>query len=352
MISWAQAQMSWTVIFATAVLTLGMVSFLRKSRLRKNISDKLFPFLTRSVSSTKAKIRLILRFVILLLLSVSLMRPLIEGGKEKVSHQGIEVVFAADVSESMLAEDIKPSRLEFAKADLTKLAEKLVGHKIAVVAFAGKAVLMSPLTSDVSATRMYIDALSPQVVSTQGTSFTEALKVSLGAFERGGIESESQTVSRAIIIVSDGEDHEPGIEKVIDELTNKGIHVYTLAYGTEKGAPIPIRDGMGSVRGYKSDRSGETIITQVVGKELELLAEKGQGVFAFTQGQMGYLDRVIDSINTLKKSSSSEQYRPQYRELFQIPLALALLLLLIEFIFVEKKSNVQIWRGRFEVPKT
>ena len=180
---------------------------------------------------------------------VALARPQIGKSAQKIKSEGVEMVFAVDVSTSMLAEDVKPSRLERAKSELSRLLDLLGGDKVGIVAFAGSATLVSPLTNDKSALKMFLESLSPQSVETQGTEFRKALREARAAFDRGGIDpEEGGRVTRVVLLASDGEDQEPGALEEARKLADDGVRVFAMAFGTERGAPIPLR-GRAGIRG-------------------------------------------------------------------------------------------------------
>lgn len=322
----------------------------REKQLQKTISSRLYPFLTQSISRGRRTAKLLLQFGVLVLIVVALARPQFGASEQKIKSAGVEIFFTVDVSESMLAEDLKPSRLEQAKAELSRLVDLLPGHKMGVIAFAGSAALLSPLTNDPAAVKMYIESLSPLSVSTQGTSFLEALTLAEKAFQRGGAQSdEFNRVARVIILVSDGEDHEAPAEELAERLVGEGTRIFGLAYGTEKGAGIPVRDGMGFLKGYKKDQSGNTVLSKVNGEAISSLAQKGKGSFFFASFGGRHLEDLVSDLEKLEKSEFENAVATQYDEQFQFLLWGALLLGLSELVLGERRSQFQIWRGRFEV---
>jgi len=225
------------------------------------------------------------------------------------------------------------------------------GNKVGVVAFAGSAALISPLSNDGSAVKMFLDSLETNSVSTQGTNFQEALRVSKEAFEHGGVSSDATgKATRVILIASDGEDHEPGALEEAKNLTKEGIRIFTMAYGTEKGGAIPVRDGMGFLKGYKKDRAGQTILTTVRGDELRALAEAGQGSFYFASFGGDHLKNIVEDIGKLEKSQFESATATQYDERFQIFLFIGIVLALLEIFIGERRSSFRFWKGRYEVP--
>lgn len=327
--------------------------FDRRSRkaMEKAIGSRLYPFLSSSVSNKKRSIKTILQVLTVLFFVIALARPQFGQSKQEVKSEGVEIIFAVDVSESMMAEDVKPSRLAQAKAELSRLVDLMPGNKVGVLAFAGSAALLSPLTNDPGAVKMYLDALDTNSVSTQGTSFQDALKIAKDAFDRGGVSTdETLKVTRVILIASDGEDHEPGALEEAKKLVGDGIRIFTVAYGTEKGGAIPVRDGMGFLKGYKKDRSGQTVITTVKGDALRDLAAAGKGSFYFATFGGDQVKHLVEDINHLEKTQFDTTMAVQYEERFQIVLFMGIIIALIELFIGERRRGFRFWKGRFEVP--
>lgn len=334
------------------LIVIGLI-FDRRSRKKMEaaIGARLYPFLSSSVSVKKRKIKNILQLIVLFLFVLALARPQMGESQQEVKSEGVEIIFAVDVSESMLAEDVKPSRLQQAKAELSRLMDLMPGNKVGVVAFAGSAALLSPLTNDPSAVKMYLESLEPNSVSTQGTNFTDALLTSQEAFNRGGISTdESVKVTRVILIASDGEDHEPGALEAAKKMADEGVRIFTLAYGTEKGGAIPVRDGMGFLKGYKKDRSGQTILTTVNGEALRSLAQAGKGSFYFATFGGMQTKHLVEDISKLERAQFDTTMATQYEERFQSLLLLAILIALFEIFLGERRLSFRFWKGRYEVP--
>ncbi len=314
------------------------------------LGDRLVPFLTRSVSLRKRRMKLALQSLTLALIVIAMARPQLGQSKQEVRSEGFEIMLMVDVSESMMTEDVKPNRLEQAKVDLARLIDMMPGNKTGVIAFAGSAAVLSPLTVDPAAVKMYLDSLSTNSVSSQGTCFECALTTAEDAFEWGGASAdEAAKVSRVILVASDGEDHEPGALEKAKQLAAKGVRIYTMAYGTEKGGSIPVRDNMGYLRGYKKDHTGQTILSQVKGDVLKELAEAGQGTMTFATGGDQIKD-LVARLEKLEKAQFETQVATQYDERFQWVLLPAIVLALIELLLGERRGTFRIWKGRFEVP--
>jgi Ca-activated chloride channel homolog len=322
-----------------------------QKKIRKAFGDRLTPFLTSSLSTSKRRWKQILQVGTILFFVVALARPQMGESKQEVHSEGVELMLLVDVSDSMMAEDARPNRLEQVKVEMGKLMDLMPGNKMGIIAFAGSSTLLSPLSTDPSALKMYLDSLSPLSVSTQGTEFRKALIEARDAFHRGGVEKdETVKVTRVILIASDGEDNEPGALEEAKKLSDEGIRIFTLAYGTEKGAPIPERDNMGFLRGYKKDSKGQTVLTTVHGAALEALAKAGLGVFYHASFGGTHLQRVAADIGKLEKTQFESEMATSYDEKFQFFLGLALILSLIEIFMGERRSAFRLWKGRFEVP--
>lgn len=338
--------------FIPVIIILGYF-FDRRSRkrLQDAIGSRLYPFLSSSVSPKKRRLKSALQVLAIFFFVLALARPQMGESQQEVKSEGVEIIFAVDVSESMTAEDVKPSRLAQAKAELSRLIDLMPGNKVGIVAFAGSAALISPLTNDPGAIKMFLESLEPSSVSTQGTNFMEALRISKEAFERGGVTTDEVVrVTRVVLIASDGEDHEQGALDEAKKMTGEGVRIFSLAYGTEKGGAIPVRDGMGFLKGYKKDRQGQTIMTAVKGDALRALAEAGKGSFYFATFGGDQTKLLVEDIAKLEKTQFDSTVATQYEERFQTILLVGILLALLELFLGERRGSFRFWKGRFEVP--
>lgn len=296
----------------------------------------------------KRKWKWFLQFLVLVFLVIGLARPQLGQNQAVVRSEGFEIIFAVDISESMMAEDLRPSRLDQAKLELAKLVDLMPGNKVGIVAFAGSSVLMSPLTNDMGAIKMYLDSLSPNLISNQGTNIESAIRHSMDVFERGGVTTGNESkVTRVILIASDGEDHEENALKAVDDAGQKNIRVFSIAYGTEKGATIPKRDNFGYLKGYKTDDKGQTILTQVKGDFLKQIAQRGKGSFYFSVFGGNHIQSMIDDFKDFEKSQFESSVVTDYEERFQIFLLVAFFIALCELILGERKNSTGKWSGRY-----
>jgi Ca-activated chloride channel homolog len=280
--------------------------------------------------------KLALKFIILMLafgfLVIGLANPQIGSKLEKVQRKGADLVIALDVSNSMLSQDIRPDRLTRAVQGISKLIDRLEGDRIGIVVFAGKAYVQLPITTDYAAAKMFLATISTQMVPSQGTAISEAIELSVKSFQ----EDER---SKAIIIITDGEDHEGNVLESAKAATEKGIKIFTIGMGSPEGAPIPLFDAAGRQTGYKDDRQGQTIISKLDETTLQQLASAGNGIYVRASTGQDGLSRILDEINALEKQEIETRMFSEYEGRFQYFLALSLFLLIIEFLIPERKSK-------------
>lgn len=252
-------------------------------------------------------------------------------GSQKINRKGIDVMIALDVSKSMLAEDIKPNRLERAKQVIAKIIDKLQDDKIGIVVFAGRAYLQMPLTSDHSAAKMYLSTASTDIVPTQGTVISQALKMSFAAF------NTKEKKYRSIILISDGEDHDEDAIKVTKELTDQGVMVNTIGIGSPQGAPIMDNE----THDYKKDENGNTVVTKLNEEELKTIAQTGNGIYQLLAGADETADNIHQKLMSIGQTTLTDSSFTIYKNYFWYFLLAAFIILLIEFFLPEKrKTNI------------
>jgi len=280
--------------------------------------------------------KLVLKFVLLMFayafLIVGLANPQIGSKLEKVQRKGADLVIALDVSNSMLSQDIRPDRLTRAVQGISKLIDRLEGDRLGIVVFAGKAYVQLPITTDYSAAKMFLSTISTQTVPTQGTAIGDAIELSMQSFG----EDER---SKAIIIITDGENHEGNLMEAAQEASEKGIKIFTIGMGSPEGSPIPLFDTYGRQTGYKTDRQGQVIISKLDETTLQQLASTGNGIYVRASTGQDGLSKILDEINALEKQEIETKMFSEYEGRFQYFLALSLLFLVLEFLIPEKKSK-------------
>lgn len=267
-------------------------------------------------------------------LIIAIANPQIGTKLYESKHEGIDLFLAIDVSNSMLAEDIRPNRLERTRMGVDKLVDNLQGDRLGIVVFAGQAFVQLPLTTDYAAAKLFTNTLNTTTVNEQGTSIGAAIETAISSFE-----PNSET-SKVIIIVTDGEDHEEDAIKMAKEAKEQGILIYSIGMGSVKGAPIPIYKN-GYQLGYRKDNEGNTIVTKLNEEMLSQLAEVGGGkFFRANNGNIG-LKNILDEINSLEKTELESKIFSDYEDRFPIFLLASLVCFLISILWPEKRLLLQ-----------
>lgn len=264
-----------------------------------------------------------------LLICFALARP--QGGltRTKVKSLGVETVILVDVSQSMMAQDIKPSRLDFIKNEISYILDSGVINRASLIAFAGSSVTLSPLTSDLSAIKVELDSLSIDSVGLQGTNMTSALQRADDSFLNGGLtNSDDSSVTKILLLFSDGEDNEPGAVDIARKLVKDNVSVFTIAIGTEKGAAIPIINRYGQQAGYLKNKKSETVITKLKPDFLKKIAKETKGRFYhFSYGHNG-ANQLIEHLKNEESKQNTTSAKVTYTEYFQFLLIMSFVLLL------------------------
>jgi Ca-activated chloride channel family protein len=253
---------------------------------------------------------------------------LVEG-----ERKGIDIMVALDVSNSMLAQDIEPNRLERAKQAISKLIDKLGNDRIGMIVFAGNAYVQLPITTDHAAAKMFLSTISTNVVPTQGTAIGEAIELSEKSFD-------NETHSRVIIVITDGENHEDDAVKIAEGAAEKNISVYTIGMGLPQGSPIPEIDKYGRQTGFKKDRDGNTVVTKLNEDMLQQIAAAGNGIYVRANNTQAGLSKVFEEVNKLEKTEFESKIFSDYEDRFQYFIALSILFLLFELLIFERKSKL------------
>jgi len=294
-----------------------------------------WPLLVRLMpdySGSRGTIKLILILLAWIFLVVGIADPQTGSKLEKIKRKGIDLVFALDVSNSMLAQDIAPSRLERSKQAISKLLDNLENDRVGLVVFAGKAYVQMPITTDYSATKLFLSNINPGMIPTQGTAIGSAIETAAGCFGKN-------KQSKAIILITDGENHEDDAVEAAHAAANSGIRVFTIGMGLPDGAPIPIYNS-GVQIGYKKDRQGNTVISKLNDELLKSVASAGKGIYVRANNSQAGVKEVFDQINSLEKVEYDSQVFSDYEDRYQFFILTALLLLIAEILISEKKSRL------------
>lgn len=262
-----------------------------------------------------------------LMLGLALAGPRMGTQLREVERKGIDVVIALDVSQSMQARDVRPSRLEKARLEIENFVNRLSGDRVGLVLFAGDAFLQCPLTLDYSALQLYVDAADPSAISTPGTNFASALRAGLQAFEERSTEGGDER-TRAIVIISDGEDHEQQAQQTLARAREQDIRIFTVGVGETNGVPVPVYNDRGRQTGYKRNAAGERVQTRLEEAYLRELSDMGN--YYRISNNASNFSELLDDLSELDRTTFARGAFETYREQFQWPLAAALIFLLVE----------------------
>jgi Ca-activated chloride channel homolog len=305
----------------------------RRKAAERFVGSKLLDRVARSFSPARLRVKAILWVVAWTLAIVAAAGPQVGTRLEEVKREGIDVVLAIDLSSSMMAQDLTPSRLENAKQEILKFVGGLKGDRVGIVAFAGTAFIHCPLTNDYGAVKLLVRVLQPDLVPEQGTALADAITTAQKAFNTPEVKS------RVLIIITDGEDHEEKAVDAAESAAKDGIHVYTIGLGTPKGAPIPVRDGKGNEAGFKRDPSGAIVVSHLNDVLLERVADAGKGRYLRGTQSGQELDAIWSDIAAMEKSEFGKKQFTSFENRFQYFVLPALLLLLAEFFLSERRGK-------------
>ncbi|MFA8343235.1 MAG: VWA domain-containing protein [Rhodothermaceae bacterium] len=321
------------------ILPIIAVLFWLALRKRKKVLDsfadqKMHSVLMPMKSTAKNIYKFVLVFISITLIIFSLANPQVGSKIEEVKQVGIDVFILLDVSLSMTAEDIKPNRLEKAKHDIAKLIHKLRGDRIGLIVFSGDAYVQFPLTTDYSAANLFLQAVDVSTVPQPGTNISEAISLARKSFKK-----ESET-SKAIVIITDGEDHEGKLAQIAEEVSGEGISVYAIGLGSPAGVPIPVYNKAGVKTGYKKDRKGNVVLTKLNEESLQKVTTAGKGKYYRGSNTEDELDLIYRDLSSFEQTEYGATKITEYEDRFYYLLAPALLLLFMEFFISLKKNKL------------
>ncbi len=292
---------------------------------------ELFNQLAPEKSSFKPALKLGVLLLALACIIIALVNPKMGTKMETVKRQGIDIVFAVDISKSMLAEDVAPNRLEKTKQIVSQIINQLGNDRVGIVGYAGSAYPVLPMTTDYSIAKMYLQSMNTNMVSSQGTAFNDAIQLAVDFFD-------VKDTSKLIVLISDGEDHGEGVEDAVELAKEKGVRIITIGVGTEKGGPIPLRDDKGTIASYKKDQEGQTVITKLYPEVLKKIADNTKSKYIVGTTTKDVVEEVKKSLDKIEKSEFESQQIADFESQYQWFLALGFLLLLVDVFLLEKKT--------------
>lgn len=308
----------------------------KKIALKNFANPKMHKLLFSLQSTIKGVIKSAMVLAAIALLIVAFANPQIGSKVEEVKQVGIDVYILLDVSLSMQAEDIKPSRLAKAKHEISKLIHKLRGDRIGLIIFSGEAFVQFPLTTDYAAANLFLSAVDVSSIPQPGTAIVPAINLAMKSFKK---ENETK---KAIVIITDGENHEGDVTKVAEEAASKGVSIFTIGLGSPTGTPIPIKNKSGANVGYKKDRHGNTVLTKLDEVTLKSIALAGSGEYYHGTNSEDELDKVYKDLSQFDKAEYGTTKITEYEDRFYYFLIPVLLLLVFEFFISSTKNKLLI----------
>jgi Ca-activated chloride channel homolog len=325
----------WWIGFAILLIPILFISlnFWRNRRMKRFADKSLWYAVRQNYSKAKRNFKITLLTIIALVLFVLILNLQFGTKMQEVKRVGADVMIVLDISKSMLAEDMQPNRLEKSKQAVERLIDNLDGDRIGLILFAGEAYTQLPITADYAAAKLFLSSVSTDMISKQGTNISDAIKLAVESFGKDAGKN------KAIILITDGEDHEEDIESAIALANEKSIMINSIGVGSIDGVPIPeVKNGLMS--GYKQDASGNTVVTKLNEQLIQSIAAKSRGVYIRASNSGLGLNEVMKKIDELDKKTFNSKMYSEYEDQFPILAWLALALLMIELLISERTSRL------------
>jgi Ca-activated chloride channel family protein len=327
----------WLLFGLPVLAGLFVLSFRRRRRALEALGElRLVRRLTTSASTERRIIKAVLVGVAVLFLVLALARPQWGAKLETVTRRGVDVIIAVDTSTSMLAEDVKPSRMAQARAAVSAFIDLLRGDRIGLVAFAGTAYVACPLTLDYTAAAMFVDVLDTELIPVQGTAIAAAIRAATSAFRQG------ERRYKVLVLLTDGEDHEGDVMAAARDAGAAGITIFTIGVGGPNGEPIPLRNERGDIIGYKEDRNHRKVTSRLGESDLEAIALATGGKYFRSTPDGIELQRVYEEISRMDQRTMGGRMLSVYEERYQIPLLAALILLALEAALSDRRRSAAV----------
>ena len=331
-------------LFGIPILIIAILFYnkWKKNALALFGDSRLVNELMHSFSKRRSQIKNILTILIFILLIIGIANPQIGTKMEEVKREGVDLIIAIDLSNSMMAEDIKPNRLERAKQAISNLIDNLKGDRIGLIVFAGEAYVQLPITTDYSAAKLFLSTTNTNIVPTQGTEISKAIDLSIESFDMENGQN------KAIIIITDGESHDDEAIQSAEKANEIGVFVHTLGMGLSKGGPIPIYNQYGNQTDYRKDKEGNTIISKLNENLLMQIAKAGKGTYVRANNSKSGMSKLFTEINKMEKKEIGTMIFTEYKDRFQLFIGIAFLLLVLDLILLPRKNK---WSNRINFYK-
>ncbi|AUP79647.1 vWA domain-containing protein [Flavivirga eckloniae] len=318
-------------IIPVIILFFLMLQFWKYKTQNKFADKRLLKKLSPNTSVFKSVLKIGVLSLAFACLAIALVNPKIGTKLETVKREGVDIVFAIDVSKSMLAEDIAPNRLEKSKQLVTQIINNLASDRIGIIAYAGKAFPQLPITTDYASAKMFLQSMNTDMLSSQGTAINEAIKLAKTYFD------DEQQTNRVLVIISDGEDHSEEAAAIAEEANEEGIRIFTIGVGDVKGGPIPERRN-GIVLNYKKDSKGETVITRLNEETLKAIADEANGAYINGESTNDVVENIREILNSMDKTEFEAKQFADFKDQFQWFLGFGIFLLLLDVFLLERKT--------------
>ena len=303
----------------------------KKNIQKKYISENLLQFLSPNISNFKPRIKLLFLILFILFSTIALVNPKIGTELKTVKREGVDIVFALDVSKSMLAEDIAPNRLEKAKRIVSEIINTLNNDRVGVIAYAATALPILPITDDYSTAKTFLQSLNTDMLSSQGTAIIQSINLAQKFYD-----DEDQT-NRVLCILSDGEDHEVERQNLLELAEQSGIIIIAIGLGSVKGAPIPIKEN-NIVKSYKKDENGDVVVTKLNTQLLNTIANSSSGIYIEGVNTELVVEEISKRLKEMDKKEFESKQFVAYKDQFQWFISFAILFLSLELLVFEKKT--------------
>ena len=333
MFRFAHPEFLWLLSVIPAIALFYIYTrYKRKQALKAYGNPELLAALMPDVSESKPRWKFIIQLTALGLLVVTIAGPQFGSKLETVKKQGVEIMVALDVSNSMLARDIAPNRLEKAKQMLARLVDQMQNDKVGLIVFAGDAFTQLPITSDYVSAKMFLSSINPKMVSAQGTSIGAAINLAVRSF------TPNESSDKAIILITDGENHEGNAIEAAQAAFEKGIKVDVIGIGQPQGAPVP--DDSGNPNSFRKDREGNVVVTKLNEEMAKEIAAAGHGIYVRADNTNSALKALTDEVKGMNKTELESRVYSDYDDRFQSVAWVVLVLLLLDIFILDRKNSI------------
>ncbi|WP_339661177.1 VWA domain-containing protein [Croceibacter atlanticus] len=323
----------WLLAIVPVLLLLLIAALIWKKRKQSQFADK---DLLKKLSPNQSVFKTILKIVVLCLaiacLTIALVNPKIGTKLETVKREGVDVVFAIDVSKSMLAEDVAPNRLEKSQQLVTQIINSLASDRVGIIAYAGSAFPQLPITTDYASAKMFLQNMNTDMLSSQGTAINEAIQLAKTYY------NDDEQTNRVLFIISDGEDHEGDSVNIAEEASEEGIRIFTIGVGTTKGGRIPIKRN-GVVLNYKKDQNDQTVITRLQEETLKDIAKEANGEYIYNKITKETVEKVTEILQNMDKKEFEAKQFADFKDQFQWFLGFGIFFLVLEVFLLERRTS-------------